>query len=368
VRILFTRFPLESALGGAEIQTLSLMEGLIEKGHAVAFAGSCPVLLKECRLRNIPFAEVHIGKPPVTKLGAVSFAWRKQLMKRKLKAMLDTFTIDVICMLSLSEKILLTEAASKKKIKTIWIEHDRVSNWLSKNPWLPALLKQSQRAVTVTVSELSRKIYLELGWDEKKTVAIPNGIDEKRFLITSQKLTANSQKLRIGCIARLSPEKGLDILIEAFAATPDTSTLEIIGTGKQRATLEKLVDEFYLHNRVTFTSKEKDIAAAYERFDVLVLPSTDNDPFGLVAAEAMTFGIPVIVTDQCGIAGYLEHEKDALIVKAGSIKELTEAINRMSNVESRMLIAKRSEKTARQKFSAKTMVENYEKVFARATR
>lgn len=354
-------------MGGAEIQTLSLMEGLIENDHAVAFAGSCPVLLKECRERNIPCAEVHIGKPPVTKFGAISFAWRKQFMKRKLKAMLDTFTIDAICMLSLSEKILLTDVATKKKIKTIWIEHDRVGRWLTKNPWLPELLKQSKDATTVTVSDLSKKIYLDLGWDPKKLVAIPNGIDEKRFLITNQKPKPESQKLTVGCISRLSPEKGIDILIEALAATPDESTLEIVGTGKRQSKLKALVDELYLGNRVTFTQREPDIAAAYSRFDVLVLPSRENDPFGLVAAEAMMLGIPVIVTDQCGIADYLEHEKDALIVKAGSVKELSEALNRMLNVDSRMSMAKRGEKTAKQKFSVKTMVQNYEHVFTGKT-
>jgi glycosyltransferase involved in cell wall biosynthesis len=117
-----------------------------------------------------------------------------------------------------------------------------------------------------------------------------------------------------------------------------------------------------LQKRVTFTPHERDIAGAYTRFDVLVLPSKDNDPFGMVAAEALSLGIPVIVTDQCGIADYLTNEKDALIVKAGSAKELSAAIIRMTESKTRIALAKAGQKTAEKKFSIKTMVERYEDV------
>jgi glycosyltransferase involved in cell wall biosynthesis len=382
VKILFTRFPLESALGGAEIQTLSLMEGLIAKGHAVAFAGSCSVLLAECKNRGIPTVEWHIGEPPVTKSGALSFAWRRIGMKKKLLQLLANFgRLDAICMLSLSEKLLLTDAALERKATVLWIEHDRVGSWLRKNPWLPVLVRLSKKVVTVPVSHLSGKIYEELGWDSETVKPIPNGIDPDRVMVRrahhdkqsvtvpsalrlrlEESSTKGDSALKLLCIARLSHEKGVDVLIEALAGTSDDVMLEIIGQGKEEAALRAQTKSLGLENRIIFTPHEDDVAAAYCRSDALILPSRDNDPFGLVAAEAMMLGLPVIVTDQCGIAGYLTHEKDAMIVKADSPTELKQAIDKIKNEELRMKNSMAGQKTAQKLFTAQRMVEAYEEL------
>src|SRR3989344_7616499 len=91
MRILFTRFPLESHFGGAEVQTLSLMKGLMEKGHEVSFLGSCATLLRAVSDQRLAIStkRVHIGPPPVTKWHSISFLWRMRRMKRKLIASVD---------------------------------------------------------------------------------------------------------------------------------------------------------------------------------------------------------------------------------------------------------------------------------------
>jgi glycosyltransferase involved in cell wall biosynthesis len=385
MRILFTRFPLESALGGAENQTLWLMDGLIERGHAVAFAGSCPILLAECRKRHIPVVELDIGKPPVTKWGAISFAWRKTSMQRKLRELFDSFGMDIsheneksrvmsgksdsrldtIVMLSLTEKLLLTDIAADAGTKVVWIEHDTIGRWLTKNPWLSLLLQQSQKATTVAVSELSRKMYLNLGWDKKKVIAIPNGVELREQEVMSHekhsRLKTQDSRLRLGCISRLSKEKGVDVLIRAMAEVPDDITLEIIGTGPQEQTLKSLTRSLNLDKRVIFTPRIPNISDAYSRFDALILPSREHDPFGLVAAEAMLAGVPVIVTDACGIADYLTNGKDAIVAEANSVSALVNAIQEVG-ARSKEL-GKNGQKTALEKFSVKTMVERYEDVF-----
>ncbi len=366
MKILFTRFPLESALGGAEIQTLSLMEGLMTRGHAVGFAGSCPVLLAECKKHGVPTVEWHIGPPPVTKWGTISFAWRKIGMRKKLEQLLAQFSdLDVIAMLSLSEKLLLTDIATEENIKTVWIEHDRIGRWLTKNPWLSLLLQQSKKVTTVAVSDLSRKMYVDMGWEADRVVAIANGIDEKRLrhVETPWQAVSSNNPFHIGCIARLSYEKGVDLLIEAMVQVPD-ATLEIVGEGRQRSELERLIAKLHLEDRVKLLGRINDLSTVYARIDVLVLPSRDNDPFGLVAAEAMLLGIPVIVTDQCGIAGYVEEGKDVVISQANSVSALAEGIKRTSNVEYRMSLGKEGQKTAKEKFTVERMVDEYEKVFS----
>jgi glycosyltransferase involved in cell wall biosynthesis len=357
MKILFTRFPFESAYGGAEIQTLSLMKGLLEKGHAVAFLGSCPVLLEMCRNEGIPAAELKIGPPPVTKAGALTFAWRKRKMRQLLEGALSAFDeLDAIVMLGLSEKLLLTPFAAKRGIKALWIEHDRIGSWLTKNPWLPLLLRNAKDATTVAVSELSKKEYVRLGWPQDRTVAIPNGIDEKRL---GEGERTERERLHIGCIARLSADKGVGLLLDAVKDLPGID-LSIVGKGPLEAKIWRQAQAINLRReRVSIEPSVASVGDFYRSIDALVLPSKDHDPFGMAPAEAMLCGTPVIVTDACGIAGYLRHGDDAILVKAGSAPALRMALTQIQNDSLRSCLSEQGQKTARRLFSIDRMVEHY---------
>src|SRR3990167_4898038 len=100
---LFTRFPLESHFGGAEVQTLSLMKGLRERGHEVSFLGSCPILFEESTKSQIPSTKLEIGPPPVTKWDAISFLWRQKQMQQLLMNHLQAtpYKLQAMYMLSL---------------------------------------------------------------------------------------------------------------------------------------------------------------------------------------------------------------------------------------------------------------------------
>lgn len=359
MKILFTRFPLTSAYGGAEVQTMALMRGLLKRGHAVAFLGSCPTLLSLCREEGIPAAELDVGPPPVTKWGAVSFAWRAPLIRRRLRSALASFMdLDAVCMLSLTEKLVLTEDAAARGIRVLWIEHDRVGRWLYKNPWLQRLLTASRSAVVVTVSELSRKLYERIGFPADHLVAIPNGIDPARVGDVSPPQPVPG-RLRVGCVARLSPEKGVDVLIRAAAGVPEVS-VDIVGAGYEKVALRRLGMELAVSERIAFLPPDSSIGDRFAEMDVLALPSRDHDPFGLVAAEAMMCGIPAVVTTACGIADELTDGEDALVVEADSAEALTGALRALLDPETRARIGEAGRRTAQAKFSVDMMVERYE--------
>ncbi|HLD63687.1 MAG TPA: glycosyltransferase family 4 protein [Candidatus Peribacteraceae bacterium] len=364
MNILFTRFPLESRLGGAEVQTMALMRGLRTRGHSVMFLGSCPTLLQLCREERIPARALKIGPPPVTGWLALSFLWRRRAMSDKLLAYsleltaLGSPKIDAVMMLSLTEKLLLTQPCVNRGIKVLWIEHDRVGRWLRQNPWLPRLRRLSRLATTICVSELSRKIYLDLGWTPEKTQTIPNGVDESRLRNTASLPQQNGK--HVGCVARLSEDKGVDLLIEAVGQLPDVQ-LTIVGSGPDQEELHALIEERFVTNRVTVRATHENLGAFYRSIDVLVLPSREHDPFGLVAAEAMLSGTPVIVTDACGIAGYLRDGEDALIVPANDAGALQQAILKVLNdKELRQSLATRGRQTAQSTFRLDQMADRYE--------
>ena len=361
MRILFTRFPLESAKGGAENQTMWLAAGLRDRGHTVTFLGSCPVLSETFAAAGFEAVSLDIGEPPVTMFGAISFLWRRRAMLAKLRAAIEAMPTppDAVCMLSLSEKILLTDWLSSRGIKVLWIEHDRVGRWLRSNPWLSELKTVSAKATIVCVSELSRRLYIDLGFDPERVITIPNGIPAPQ---TSYSTHPDRPGLHVGCIARLSPEKGVDRLIHAIADLPEI-TLRIVGSGPEATYLRTLIAEDERRiglPRITLQSSAPDLDVFYASIDACVLPSADHDPFGLVAAEAMARGIPTIVTDACGIAGYLKDGEDALVVPAGSPDGLAAALRRLTDSFFREKLGKAGAETARKRFAVSTMVDGYE--------
>ena len=353
MKILFTRFPLESAMGGAEIQTLSLMEELLHRGHAVAFLGSCPVLLEECKKRGIPFAELQIGPPPVTKWSVVSFLWRRSSMRYQLEQAFNQFhDLDAVCMLSLSEKVLLTPEAMKRKLKILWIEHDTIGRWLTKNPVLPELIALARHVTTIVVSELGAGLYRRLGWPDDKTVGIPNGIEAHR--LAGAHWHPGTSPFTVGTIARLTPDKGVDVLVEACT----DKHLKVVGRGRGDKHIRSLLGPNH-----TLTNWVDHLGEFYAGLSCFVLPSRDYDPFGLVAAEAMLTGTPTIVTDACGIADSLTHEHDALIVPPGDPEALNNAITQIeSDPELAQKLSQNGKHTAETLFSINAMVDSYEHI------
>lgn len=276
-----------------------------------------------------------------------------------LQAIDDGKTPDAVIMLSLSEKIVLTPVLARRACRVFWLEHDRIGRWLKWNPWLPLLWRASRMATTICVSELSKRLYLSLGWSEQHTVAIPNGIDLDRFGAPRNDCK-DEKSLHIGCVARLTPDKGVDVLIDAMEGLKHAK-LSVIGKGPELAHLRELADKKNVS--AVFAQKHDDLGAFYRSIDLLVLPSREHDPFGLVAAEAMTIGTPVITTDACGIADYLTNES-ATVVKANNAQALCEAIKSYSDADTRVRIGKAGAKLAREQFGVERMVERYVELLA----
>jgi glycosyltransferase involved in cell wall biosynthesis len=158
-------------------------------------------------------------------------------------------------------------------------------------------------------------MYIDLGWDAEKVIAIPNGIDINRFKLQKPKTKfqeslqsqeKNVHSLHLGCIARLSGEKGVNVLMQAVSRLPDIM-LNIVGSGMDEGYIRTLIAEMTGREgiqRVRLFPSVQNPADFYRSIDVLVLPSSDHDPFGMVAAEAMMLGVPVIVENDVRAAAW----------------------------------------------------------------
>jgi glycosyltransferase involved in cell wall biosynthesis len=153
----------------------------------------------------------------------------------------------------------------------------------------------------------------------------------------------------------------VDVLIEAVKNLPDVS-LTIVGTGHEERSLHLATCNF---PHISITSHIDDLASFYRSLDAFVLPSREHDPFGLVAGEAMMLGIPVIVTDACGIAGYLTNGCDAVITPCGSVEALRTAILDMKKAPEKCArMSTIGKRTAEEKFSMENMVKKYEEMLS----
>ncbi len=95
-------------------------------------------------------------------------------------------------------------------------------------------------------------------------------------------------------VGRVSTEKNLDVLTEIFKDQPEAK-LMVVGDGPYRAEMQQLIPE------ASFTGflQGEALSQAYASADIFVFPST-TDTFGNVVREAMSSGVPVVVTDKMG--------------------------------------------------------------------
>ena len=183
-------------------------------------------------------------------------------------------------------------------------------------------------------------------------MVIPNLVDADFFTIPE--ISPVRKTFRFLTVALLTKVKGVDLLIQAFHTAfsehPDVE-LEIAGEGPERQNLEELARTLRISDRVHFSgllSKEQ-VRESMWRSNAFVLAS-HTETFGLVLAEALATGLPVVAT-RCGGPEDFVNEEVGFLVQPGSVPELTQALKQLW-AESTKFDRSKLREYARQKFSA----------------
>jgi UDP-glucose:(heptosyl)LPS alpha-1,3-glucosyltransferase len=110
-------------------------------------------------------------------------------------------------------------------------------------------------------------------------------------------------------------KKGLGVCLRALAKLPDPWQLVVVGNPQQIQQWQSLIDSEGVAHRVHFLGVLKETALVYEACDVMV-HATLEDVFGMVALEAMAFGLPLIISPApyCQGATLLTHEEQAMVL------------------------------------------------------
>lgn len=140
---------------------------------------------------------------------------------------------------------------------------------------------------------------------------------------TQRTLPPPSGKIKLLFVGNLTPRKNVKIVIKALKNNHDF-TFTIIGDGKERKKLEELAKKNHVDTTFLGMQSMNTIPQFMQQHDILILPSL-HDGWGAVINEAMTLGLYVIVSNQCGAKALIKSNKEGIVFK-NNITELKKAL------------------------------------------
>lgn len=195
--------------------------------------------------------------------------------------------------------------------------------------WLDRTAATFQTRIIVVSGALSRWLVEFERLPTDKLQVIPLGIDSHAFRAGPvADLPAWSRPV-IGSVSRLIPQKGVDVLLRAFAEfrrRNRSASLVIVGDGPSRGSLENEAAALGVREAVHFLGFRSDIAALMSRFDVFAFPSL-GEGFGLVLLEAMACARPIVATHALAVPEIVRADETGLLVPPGDASSLTAALD-----------------------------------------
>lgn len=198
---------------------------------------------------------------------------------------------------------------------------------------------------------------------------IPTGVDLRDFqdgdgAAARKRLGIAEDAVVVGHVGRLAAEKNLDFLANELAAalgTLDRGVVLIVGDGSERHAMERLLRGRLPYERVRFAGQleGKPLVDAYHAMDVFVFASM-RDTQGLVLAEAMACGLPVIALDAPGARDIVRSGENGILVEDKEPGQFADAIREMvETAEDRLTHYSNSASATAQQWSMERTTDRY---------
>ena len=208
------------------------------------------------------------------------------------------------------------------------------------------------------------------------TEVVLNGVDEARLHRHKEAslrslVGASAEDVVFTLIGRVNQLKGHSVFLdsaERLAAETPNARFLIVGdsfAGQEHlsSALDRRIESSdILRGRARRTPHVAEVGAVYGSSDVVVVPSTEPESFGLVAAEAMAMGLPVIASRIGALPEVVEHGRTGLLVEPGDAGSLARAMGELG-----LSPARRAEmgEAGRERFERLFKVERYIEEFGR---
>jgi glycosyltransferase involved in cell wall biosynthesis len=225
----------------------------------------------------------------------------------------------------------LLYARARRVPFVVWVESTARDERSGRGPAELAKRAVVRAAAAFVVPGRAAAEYVEsLGVPPERITVAPNAVDLRVFgeQVAAERERRDELRRQLGlegctflCVSRLSPEKGVDILVRAFDGVP--GELVLVGDGPDRDRVAKLAGE---HVRLLGRIERDELVRWYAAADAYVMPSR-SETWGMAMQEAAAAGLPLIASEAAG-AGYdlIEEGVNGIRVPVEDIEALRAAL------------------------------------------
>lgn len=364
-RVLHVTF--DMGIGGTEQVIRQLVEAI--PGSEV----TCEILCISGRVGPIGESLISKGLPVHSMGRAPGFDWS---LVRRIRALIRQGRFDIVHCHQYTPYIYGWLGALGTRAKTVLTEHGRFypDRYRYKALLFNVIAARLSEAL-VSISEATREALVKYEFMPRSRIrVIYNGI---RPLTHSEdavrELRADfgipEEAFIAGTVARLDPVKNQVMMLEAFSAFlqqhPD-SWLLMVGDGPDRDLLEERARMLGIDRQTIFTGFVNEPVNHLALMDVFLL-SSHTEGTSMTLLEAMSLGVPSIVTRVGGNPEIIQHMNNGLLVSPDDAVGFCEALRALhADPELRERLKRGARETFEARFSAQAMVQQYLSLYRKA--
>jgi glycosyltransferase involved in cell wall biosynthesis len=201
---------------------------------------------------------------------------------------------------------------------------------------------------------------------EKIHVVYPPFNINKYNVLTNNRIYRDNSVKKVGFVGRLSKEKSVDTLINAFEIIRKKKTdveLLIVGQGSEKNMLINMTVKKGLEKHIHFSGYQENVFHFLNQMDILVLPSrTEGCP--MVIIEAMASGLPIVATNVGGNVELVLHNETGFLTPVNNALKMSEyIIYLLEHVEIAKKMGELGKKKAFEKYHPTIFVNEIEKLY-----
>ncbi len=359
-------------VGGSGIVATELGMHLAARGHQVHFISyQLPFRLDQFR-ENVFFHQVDVSSYPLFKYPPYTLSLAAKMADVVCRWKLDLLHVHY-AIPHATAAFLAKQIAGDCKIKVVTTLHGTDITLVGSERSFFEITKFSVEVSDgiTAVSEAMRKQTVEM-FDIKKPIAvIPNFVDVNQFKPgvrhCSRRTFAAEDEMIIMHASNFRPVKRIPDVIEIFRRVREKvkTKLVLVGDGPEMSLAEHLIGQHGLNDEVLLLGNQDSIATILPIADLFVLPS-QTESFGLSALEAMSCGVPAMVSDTGGLPELVTNGVDGYLLPVGDVGAMSEAAIALLSDKGKLAAMKEAARnTAVTRFSADRMVPLYEDYYLR---
>jgi len=294
------------------------------------------------------------------------FDWR---LIKAIRALIKQHKIDIVHCHQYTPWVYGWFSALGTEAKVIFTEHGRF--YPDRHRYKAWLINKLMAATTYKITAISKATKAALVEyefiPEHKIDVIYNGIEplvstEEGRAKARQELGLQPGQRVIGTVARLDPIKNQAMLLEAFAVVAPTFPelqLLLVGDGPKRQHLEQLTKDLQLTQRVIFAGFQSPATDYMALMELFLLPSL-SEGTSMTLLEAMSLGIPCMVSDVGGNAEVVANGQTGVVLAENSTACLAETLAELWQSAQRLMQYSENSKVAfAKRFSVGRMTESF---------